>query len=128
MSHGGMAPISSSTSGWKAYMPAFVRSETGFSGFSVNPVTRPASSSSMTPPAEGIRRVEHRQGRDRAVLPVAVDEQPQVEVREVVGVAGQEEVFALAPTPGWPCSVPALPSSSGSKTVRTAGGPVRAAR
>ena len=74
MSFGGVPPISSSTLGWKAYMPALARSETGWAGFSANPVTRPAASSSTTPPADGCSRVEHRQGRDRAVLPVGVDE------------------------------------------------------
>ena len=33
------------------------------------------------------------------MLPVGVDERPQIEVREVVGVAGQEELFALDPLP-----------------------------
>ena len=60
--------ISSSTLGWKAYMPALTRSETGSLGFSTNPMTLPAASSSTTPPADGLLGVEHRQGRDRAVL------------------------------------------------------------
>ena len=53
MSLGGLPSISSSTLGWKAYMPAFVKSETGSVGFSTNPMTRPAASSSTTPPADG---------------------------------------------------------------------------
>ena len=53
MSHGGGPPISSSTPGWKAYIPAFTKSETGSDGFSVNPMTVPAASSSTTPPADG---------------------------------------------------------------------------
>jgi hypothetical protein len=47
----------------------------------------------------GVHRVEHGQGRDRAVAQVRVDERPQVEIREVVGVADQEELFAVHPPP-----------------------------
>ena len=80
-------------------MPALVRSETGSAGFSVNPVTRPRPSSSTTPPADGFARVEDGQGRDRVVRPVRVDQGPQVEVGEVVGVAGQEHLLPGDPVP-----------------------------
>ena len=53
MSFGGAPVISSSRLGWNAYMPALTRSETGWLGFSANPVTRPATSNSTTPPADG---------------------------------------------------------------------------
>ena len=53
MSRGGGPLISSSTLGWKAYMPALTRSETGLGGFSAKPTTVPDPSISTTPPAEG---------------------------------------------------------------------------
>jgi hypothetical protein len=53
MSRGGGPLISSRTRGWKAYIPAFTRSEAGWPGFSANPTTVPAGSSSTTPPADG---------------------------------------------------------------------------
>ncbi len=55
-------------------MPALVRSETGSSGFSANPMTRPVASSSTTPPADGRSEWNTVQGRDRVVFPVRVDE------------------------------------------------------
>src|SRR5262245_11986269 len=51
------------------------------------------------PPGRRIRRVKNRQGRDRVVLPVTVDERSQIEIRDVVGVARQEELFTVDPPP-----------------------------
>ena len=48
------------------------------------------------------------------VLSVRLDQRPEVEVGEVVGVAGQEELLAGHPVPVGAADVPALPSSSGS--------------
>ena len=42
------------------------------------------------------------QRRERAMLPVRLDEGPQVEIGEVVGVAGQEHLVCVRPRPGWP--------------------------
>ena len=79
--------------------PALIRSETGLAGFSANPVTRPAASSLHDASRRRPFGVEHRQGRDRAMVPVRVDQRPQIEIREVVGVAGQEELFPVDPVP-----------------------------
>ena len=99
MSRGGGPPISSSTPGWKAYIPAFTRSETGLLGFSSKPTTVPAASSSTTPPADG--RSEWKTV-SVAIAPCSrcvSDQGAQVEIGEVVGVAGQEHLFSVDPGP-----------------------------
>src|SRR6185437_378870 len=51
--------------------------------------------------ASGRRLVgmEYRQSRDRPVLTMHVDQGPQVEIREVVSVTGQEHVVLANPVP-----------------------------
>ena len=119
--------ISSSTLGWKAYIPALIRSETGWLGFSANPMTRPAASSSTTPPADGF-------GEWNTVR-VAIAPCPRcasMSDRRSKSVRLSALQARKNSSPSTHCrlatSVPALPSSSGSKTVRTAGGPACAAR
>ena len=43
--------------------------------------------------------MNHRQGSDRSVYPVSIDELAQIEVREIVGVARQERLFAVDSPP-----------------------------
>ena len=80
-------------------MPALVRSEPARLGFSANPMTRPAASSSTTPPADGFGEWNTVRVAIAPCCLVRVDERSQVEVGEVVGVAGQEELFAVDPLP-----------------------------
>ena len=80
-------------------MPAFARSDTGSAGFSANPMTRPAASSSTTPPADGRSEWNTVKVAIGVMVPVGVDQGPQVEIREVVGVAGQEDLFTVDPVP-----------------------------
>ena len=104
--------------------------ETGGSASPSNPTTVPVASSSTTPPADGSGGVEHRQRRDRAVRPrVRLDERPQVEVGEVVGVARQEARPRPRPSPGWRRACRRCRAGLGSKNVRTRrAARVRAAR
>ena len=88
MSQGGAPPISSSTPGWKAYIPAFTRSETGWLGFSSKPTTVPAASSSTTPPADGRSEWKTVNVAIPRVLPVRLHQRAQVEIGQVVGIAG----------------------------------------
>src|SRR5215472_4952154 len=50
-------------------------------------------------PSRWLLRVEDAEGRDRAVFPMGIDQRPNAEVREVVGIAGQEELLFLDPLP-----------------------------
>ena len=99
MSRGGGPPISSSTPGWKAYIPAFTRSETGWLGFSVEPDDRAGRVEFHDAPGGRPFGMEDGQRRDRAVFPVRLDQGSQIEIGEVVGVAGQEHLFPVHPGP-----------------------------
>ena len=47
----------------------------------------------------GVLGAEHGQGGGGGALAMEVDQRPQVEVSEVVGIAGQKEVLTLDPLP-----------------------------
>ena len=73
----------------------------------------------------------NRQRRDRTARPVRLGQGPQIEIGEVVGIEQARNISSSPTQARLAASVPALPSSSGSKAVRTAGGrwlPARALR
>ena len=69
MSHGSGPSTRSSTSRENAYSPALARSLRGRAGFSSNPTSRPSSSTSRMPHADG-RGVRNAVRVASAVLPV----------------------------------------------------------
>ena len=97
MSLGIVSSISRSTVGLKAYMPALARLLVGSVGFSVNPVTRPLSVDVHHATARRVLGAEDGQRCFGVAAPVEIDQGSQIEVRQIVGVDRQEELFVLHP-------------------------------
>ena len=99
MSSGGESPISSSTPGCNAYIPALTRLLTGRRGFSTKPTTRRICVELNDAARRWLVGAKHRQRRRHVAGTVEVDERREVEVGEVVGVACEEKVLAIDPIP-----------------------------
>ena len=99
MSFGGMPSISSSTRGWKAYMPG-IRQVGDRPARLLHEARDPARGVEFyDSPGRRPFRMKHRHRRNRVLFPVSVHERTDIEIREVVGVARQEVLLPTDPVP-----------------------------